>query len=276
MPQSMKNRPLTRRFRTAIPIACLLLLALPLTVYAQDHPEFDQYKLRIDGEWFYSNPSGTFEGQGENAPIDFQKDLGFSSYSTFGTEVDWKFTRKNHLIFKASRFNSSDQIVLQRTIVFQGTTFDVGLQAQGSLNAFLVSPGYQYDIIRRKRGHLGLGVQFNIFDTTAKISAQAQVTGNGEQEAARSASASLLAPIPVAGPQYRFYLTNSPRVFIEGDLYGMYFFGYGNYLSTSDSLGVTLTKHISLKGGYMLASRLIICSSRGNCAALTHFDSSEK
>jgi hypothetical protein len=259
MRQSMKSNSLSRCFRAAIPVACLLLLTLPSVVRAQDHPDFDQYKLRVDGLWFYSSPSGTLTGQGEEAPIDFQKDLGFNSYSTFGTSLDWKFTRKNHLIFEASRFNSSNEKVLERTIVFQGTTFDVGLQTQGSLNAVLYSPGYRYDIIRRKRGHLALGVQFNIFDTTAKLSAQAQVINNGEQqEAARSASASLLAPIPVAGPQYRLYLTNSPRVFIEGDVYGMYFFGYGNYVSTTDSLGVTLTKHIALKAGYQLASRLIV------------------
>jgi hypothetical protein len=66
----------------------------------------------------------------------------------------------------------------------------------------------------------------------------------------------LLAPIPVAGPQARFYLTNSPRVYVEGNLYGMYFFGYGNFVSTSDDLGVNLTKHLSVNAGYQLGSRL--------------------
>jgi hypothetical protein len=38
----------------------------------------------------------------------------------------------------------------------------------------------------------------------------------------------------------------------------MYFAGYGNFVSTSDALGVTLTKHISVDIGYQLGSRLTV------------------
>ena len=38
----------------------------------------------------------------------------------------------------------------------------------------------------------------------------------------------------------------------------MYFFGYGNFLSTTDAIGLTLTKHISLNAGYQLGSRLLV------------------
>jgi hypothetical protein len=217
--------------------------------------DFDDYKIRLDAFWFYSNPTGTIQGQGDTVPIDLVKDLNFSSYSTFSGKVDWKFTRKNHFYVAFSPFYTSRQTTLVRTIVFRGQTFVVGSTVQSDLHAFLVAPGYQYDIIRRKRGHLGLGVQFDLFDTTAKISAAAQVV-NGVQQGAVTASSSLLAPIPVAGPQFRFYLTDSPRVFVEGNLYGMYFFGYGNFVSTADTIGVTLTKHISVNAGYQLGSRL--------------------
>ena len=60
----------------------------------------------------------------------------------------------------------------------------------------------------------------------------------------------------MAGPQARFYLTNSPRLYVEGNLYGMYFFGYGNFVSTSDNVGITLTRHLSVNAGYQLGSRL--------------------
>lgn len=121
-------------------------------------------------------------------------------------------------------FNSSRETVLTRTIVFQGQTFEAGLTTQSSLSSPMYGFGYQYDIIRRRRGHLGLGAQINLFDSHASIKAAAQVTGDGVHHDAVSASASLLAPIPVAGPEFRLYLTNSPRLFVEGNLYGMYFF----------------------------------------------------
>lgn len=59
----------------------------------------------------------------------------------------------------------------------------------------------------------------------------------------------------------RFYLTNSPRVFIEGNVYGMYFFGYGNFVSSAGTLGFTVVRHLTLNAGYQLGSRLVVNNS---------------
>jgi hypothetical protein len=236
--------------------AFLLLLVLPAALRAQE--DFDQYKIRFDAGWFYSTPSGTIRAPGDTYPIDLVKDLNFSSYSTFAGKVDWKFTHKNHFYVVIVPLWSSRTTTLSRDIVWAGNPISAGAVTQSSLHSFEVAPGYQYDIIRRRRGHLGLAVQFDLLNTTAKISAAAQITGEGTQQAADSASKSLLAPLPVAGPQFRLYLTNSPRVFIEGNVYGMYFFGYGNFVSSAGDLGVTLTKHITGNAGYQLGTRFNI------------------
>jgi hypothetical protein len=151
--------------------------------------------------------------------------------------------------------------VLQRTITYEGQTFNAGLTTHSQLSAPTIAPGYQYDIIRRKRGHLGLALQMNLINASATISSAAQVTGNGTHYDAISASASLLAPIPVAGPDFRLYLTNSPRLFVEGNLFGMYLFGYGNFISTAGDVGLSLTKHLSVNAGYQLGSRLIVTNN---------------
>lgn len=245
--------------RFVVLLAMLVFLGAASKLHAADNgsDDFDVYKLRLDGFWFYSNPSGNIQGSGENDVIDIQKDLGFNSYSTFSGLVDWKFTRKNHLTFAVSPFQQNRNTVLRRTITYQGQTFNVGLETHASLKANLYAPGYQYDIIRRKRGHIGVGVQIDLFDANAALSAMAQ-TSNGVHYAAVSGSASLLAPIPVAGPEYRLYLTNSPRLFVEGNVYGMYLFGYGNFISTSNDLGLTINKHFSVNAGYALGSRLVV------------------
>lgn len=222
---------------------------------AQQSEEFDQYKLRLDAFWFYSTPSGTIQGNGDTVPVDFVKDLGFDTYSTVSGKVDWKFTHKNHFYISVSPFYTSQQTTLVRDITFKGQTFEAGTSVNSYLHALLIAPGYQYDIIRRKRGHIGLGVQFDLFNTSAKITQTGQTGGGGET---LSAKGSLLAPIPVAGPEFRLYLTNSPRLFVEGNVYGMYFFGYGNFVSTSDAIGLSLTRHISLNAGYQLGSRLVV------------------
>ena len=178
-------------------------------------------------------------------------------------KLDWKFTHKNHIYIMGIPYNSSHQTVLTRTITFQGQTFEVGLTVSSTMDSPLYIVGYQYDIIRRRRGHLGLGLQINLFDSSASIHATAQVV-NGVQHPAISASASLLAPIPVAGPDFRLYLTNSPRLFVEGNVYGMYFFGYGDFVSTSGDLGFTINKHVSVSAGYQLGSRLVVNNDASN------------
>jgi hypothetical protein len=236
----------------------LILFALALVVpllRAQTGTDFDDYKLRIDGFWFYSNPTGVLQDSTTGDVINLHRDFGFGSYSTFSGKLDWKFTRKNHLYLTGAPFDQSRTAILQRTIVFEGQTFNVGLITKANLSVPLIAPGYQYDIIRRRRGHLGLAFQFDLFNSEASLFAAAQAGNNNR---AITATKSLLAPIPVAGPQFRFYLTNSPRLFVEGNVFGMYFFGYGNFVSTSDNVGVTLNKHLSVNGGYQLASRLTV------------------
>ena len=255
-------------------LGCILHLAIPAAVCCQGpsgalastkqeaQEDFDQYQLRLDTFWFYSNPAGSIRGTAnvDSTSIDLQKDLGFNTYSTFTGKLEWKFTRKNHLYVTVSPLYTNHTTTLTRTFTFQGRTFSAGAVTRGDLHALLVAPGYQYDFIRRKRGHLGIGLQIDLFDTSAKISAPTQII-NGKPQAAVSASGSLLAPIPVVGPEFRFYLTNSPRVFVEGGCYGMYLFGYGNFVSTADAIGVSLNRHISLNAGYQLGSRLVVNQS---------------
>jgi len=245
---------------TVLSLVRLLLLGLAALAFVLSVPahaqDFDSYKVRLSGFWAYSTPSGSLQGSSDSGTINLQQDLGFNSYSTFVGKIDWKFTRKNHLYFVATPFNSSRQTILDRTINFQGQTFVGGATIQSSLKSYLYAPGYQYDIIRRKRGHLGIGVQVDLFDASAKISA---ATVNGGQS--ETATGSLLAPIPVGGPEFRLYLTNSPKLFVEGNVYGMYFGGYGNFVSTADTIGWTLTKYLSVNAGYQLGSRLVVTNN---------------
>lgn len=247
-------------------LAVLASVSTMFAVRASGQEEFDNYKLRLGGFWFYSSPTGTIQGHADSAPVNFQTDLGFGNYSTFSGLIDWKFTHKNHFYVVVIPLFTSKQFTLNRTITFQGQTFNVGGQVNSQLHSFFVSPGYQYDIIRRKRGHLGLAVQMDLFKSTAKISGTGQVSGEGSASGAVSASGSLLAPIPVAGPQFRLYLTNSPRVFVEGNVYGMYLFGYGSFVSTAGDLGVTLNKHVSINAGYQLASHLTVNGTQDRLA----------
>ena len=232
------------------------VIALVPQLRAADNDDFDTYKIKFNAFWFYTQPTGTFTGTGGNGTFDFQKDVSFQSYSTFSGGVDWKLTRKNHLLFTVTPFDRTKSFVASRTITFQGQTFDTGLSADANLQVNAYAPGYQYDIIRRKRGHLGIRVQLDLFDVQGSLDASAQVS-NGLPVVAHRAQGNLRAPLPVAGPDVRFYLTkNSNRLFVTGNVFGMYFFGYGNFISTFDTIGVSATKHLNIRAGYQLGTRL--------------------
>ena len=252
----MRRKKISALFSGAVLLASLSGVAFSQVV--AEKQDFDAYKLRIDAGFYYSNPTGSIHGASDNDTIDLTKDLGFQSYPTFSGKVDWKFTRKNHLYVTIIPLDTSRDTVLNRTFTFRGQTFTAGLATSSSLNTLAVAPGYQYDFIRRKRGHLGIALQFDLFNTDGKIIAAAQTTGDGVHHAAVSASASLFAPIPVAGPDFRLYLTNSPRLFVQGNVLGMYLFGYGNFVSTVGNVGFTLSKHFAVLGGYQLGSHLVV------------------
>lgn len=176
----------------------------------------------------------------------------FNGHRRCGLEI----YRKNHLTFEVTPFDRTKSFVAVRNISFQGQSFIVGTSISANLKANGYAPGYMYDIIRRKRGHLAIKAQFNIFDVLGSLDAGAQVV-NGTPVLAHRAQGTIRAPIPVFGPDVRFYLTkNSNRLFVTGNILGMYFFGYGNFISTFDTVGLSATKHLKIRAGYQLGSRL--------------------
>ena len=233
-------------------LAVLVMASPRARAGSEEHEDWDAYRLRLGLSWFYSQPSGRFTSENRSGFFDLQKDVGFNSYSTFYGKVDWKFTRKNHLFLAATDFDQSKTFRLNRPITFRGQTFNVNSVATGSLHTRFLIPGYQYDIFRRKQWNLGLQVQLNIFDVTGSFSAAAQVN-NGVPQAAAFSSSQIRVPLPTAGPEIRFY--PAKRFFVTANLQGMYFFGYGDFISSQGSAGFKLTKNIAARGGYYLGSR---------------------
>jgi len=219
---------------------------------SEEHEDWDAYKFRFGLSWFYSQPSGRFTSENRTGFFDLQADVGFNSYSTFYGKMDWKFTRKNHFFLAATDFDQSKTFRLNRPIVFRGQTFNVNSVAHASLHTRFLIPGYQYDIFRRKQWNLGLQFQLNIFDITGSFSAAAQVN-NGVPQAAAFSSSQIRVPLPTAGPEIRFY--PAKRFFVTGNVQGMYFFGYGDFISSQGGAGFKLTKNIAARGGYYLGSR---------------------
>lgn len=227
-----------------------------------DGPDLDTYKLRIQANWWFSHPSGSFSGEGNSGSFDIDKDLGFGDYSTFSGALDWRFTRKNHFTFGTAPVNSHKTATLQRTIEFQGETFDVGTTVKADIRSYAYVPGYQYDFIRRNHGYLGGTAQLELLDTSASL--EGTVTANG-QARSQTASGSFFAPLPIIGVHGLWYpMSNSDRVSLEGIITGMYFFGYGNFIASRGNASFGVSKHWRVELGYQMGSRLSIHGTSDN------------
>ena len=240
--------------RGAIVIVLFVVFAVG-SLFGQDKDsDPEAYKLRVDGQFWYANPSDTISGSSAQVPISFDKTFGFTDYSTFNADVDWHFKRKHHLFLAVSPNQITRTHVLQQTITFKDKTFLAGSSATGELRNYAFAPGYRYDIIHRPSGHLGILFQINLLDIKASITGTVLQPG---QVTVGSASGSLFVPLPVGGPDVRYYFLNK-RLFVDGNVKGMYFFGYGNFVSTAGKVGFNFGRHVSAVGGYQLGSHLAI------------------
>ncbi len=234
-----------------------LAFALPaLQAQEKEKADLDAHEWRVTGMWWFSHPTGDLRASGDQVSWDLSKDFNFSTYSTFTGAVDWHFKRKHHFTFAASPVYSSKSATITRDITFQGVTYHTGATVNADLNSLTFSPGYQYDFIRRRQGYLGLAVSLHLLDTSAKLAGIGTVNG---VTAVRAASGSTFAPLPVLGPEARWYpFHDSNRFSVQGGFEGMYFFGYGNFMFSQGTAQVRLYKGLDFKAGYQMGTRLSI------------------
>ena len=253
---AIQMSPARGRFSKVLIFTALsLFVALPAT-QAQEKGDLDAFKWRVDGNWWYSHPSGSFRASADKVEFDIDKDFNFGSYSTFSGGVDWHFKRKHHFTFDASPVNSTKTAILSRDITFRGVTYHLGATVTAEINSLAFAPGYQWDFIRRRQGYLALATSFNLLNTEAKL------TGVGTVDnvsATRTASNTVLAPLPVLGMKGRWYpIHDSSRFSLDGGLKGMYFFGYGNFVYTHGTVQVELHRNLNFTAGYQIGTRLKI------------------
>jgi hypothetical protein len=247
--------PASSRLIKSLIVLLSFCFALPV-LRAQAKEDLDDYKWRVTGMWWFSHPTGSLRASGDKVSVDLGEDFDFSNYSTFTGNVDWHFKRKHHFTFAASPVYSTKTATMTRDVTFEGVTYHTGATVTADLNSLTFSPGYQYDIIRRRQGYLGLAVSIHLLDTYAKLVGIGTVNN---VSAIRAASASEFAPLPVLGPTGRWYpIKDSNRFSLAGGFEGMYFFGYGNFIFSQGTAQLRLYKSLNFKGGYQLGTRLSI------------------
>jgi hypothetical protein len=94
--------------------------------------------------------------------------------------------------------------------------------------------------------------------TDAKLKTMgAIVGGSGSASGSPQAEGSLFVPLPAVGPDFRWYpIPHSPRLYLDGSLTGMSFFGYGNFVSGNALVGFPIGRHWDVHAGLPIGEPL--------------------
>jgi len=141
-------------------------------------------------------------------PIDLVNDLGIDE----GHLPDFRFVlraaRKHKFRVSFVPIHYSAESLLERTIVFNGTTYRFGLPITSDFEWKAWRFGYEYDFIARDRGYVGFIVEAKYTDVKLDMAALTL-----------SESATASVPIPAVGGAFRVYPAR--YVSISGEVSGM-------------------------------------------------------
>ena len=155
----------------------------------------EDYVVEVTGGMW--NPSPTIVTSSEQfgiigTEIDFGKDLGMIR------------RRHNELRLHYLPMVYRQSAVLERSLVFQGIAYDIGLPVDSAITWNAWRFGYEFDVVVRDRGFLGLIVEAKYTDIQAELDS----TIGREYTRAR-------APIPAIGAIGRMYITRFTPVTAE-------------------------------------------------------------
>ncbi len=130
--------------------AAVLLLALPAAAQ-----EFENFRIELSTSAWLVNPSGAI--QSGIAPIDLQRDLQIEQRQPhFFGKLVIKPSRRHRLIVEGVLYRLCGAANITRQITFASRTFTVRDFVTSEATIDYIAAGYQFDLVSRPRGHLGL------------------------------------------------------------------------------------------------------------------------
>ena len=206
----------------------------------------EDYHIEISGSIW--NPSPAIGGSSEQFgtfgdEIDFGSDLGMVRRTHNELRVTFKPARRHKFRLHWLPMRYQQSTVLRRQLVFQGVAYDVGLPVDSSIRWNVWRFGYEFDVIARDRGFLGVILEAQYTDIRAELESA------NAYEAVRAQ-----APIPAIGAIGRLYISRLTPITMELTAFRLpnsaiedYTASYLNF----DVYGtVNLTSMLGITGGY--------------------------
>jgi hypothetical protein len=211
----------------------------------------ESYHIEAGADYWFPDATITLSSTSLGIPgtvIDFKNDLGLTDQKFPAFQVQLKAGR-NKLRFQFIPISYSQSGTLSRSVVFNGQLYSIGLPVSSTLDWKAYRFGYEFDIISRDRGFLGIIAEAKYTDVSATLVVAPSGTRPGINEFDRAR-----APIPAIGGIARIYLVSS--LAITADITGFRLpdnaikNASGHYVDVDVYGTLNFTRNIGVKGGY--------------------------
>lgn len=229
--------------RRALAVPVLALLLVPAAARAQvGGPAPEDYGLRFEYLDFRATLAGEVEngsGEVEGTALDLADDLGIGSEGIREFRASLQFKRGHKLRGSYTSIDFGGDVPgVDEAFQFGLTSFPRDTQVATSLKGTLYSAEYEWDLMRRSSGHLGLLLGARIADIDALIVAPDE--GLREQD-------TLTAPVPVIGLTARIY---RGRLSVQGEVCGLTIGKRGTLVDAVGAVRFHVSDRMAIGAGY--------------------------
>jgi len=244
-----------RLIAASIGIVASLLAASPAAAQYGAQPVRDaatgeKYHIEVTGDLWHPTPDMIISSESLGIigdQIDFVNDLGIVTTTFKQLKIVARPTTKSKFRFEYTPIKYTAETTVQRSFVFNGQRYTVGLPVESEVTWKAYRFGYEWDFLYRDRGFLGLILEAKYTDINASLTASVIGTEFAHAQA----------PIPAIGLIGRVYPV--PNISITGEFTGLKYNAdavltgkdYGGKYYDFDIYGtVNFSDHFGAQAGY--------------------------
>lgn len=231
---------MSKRFLTCVFAIAALSAAAPETADAQysvprssERAVGETYWVEVMGGFWNPTPAGLIQSEEFGIPgseIDFIDDLGYEKKQFADFRAVIRPGRKHKLRVQYVPVSYTSETIFERTIVFNGQAYDVGLPVTTTFDWKVWRFAYEWDFVSREKFFVGAILEAKYTQVAAELNSPV----NNEFFRAKAPVPSLggivrVYPVPNAAVTFELSGIKIPRIddkyeakYIDWDLYGTY------------------------------------------------------
>jgi hypothetical protein len=182
-------------------VLVVLVLGVAGPVLAQSDNYLDRSSVGAGVFVATVNTSVSLNGENAGTSVDFENDLGLKG-DTHQVWVDgkWRLTPRQSLVLGYTLLSRSNTRNIERELVIDDTTYDVGVTFDSGWDTQYVAVAYRFSLVRNDSFEGGVSGGISYFGQKLSLHAVGTITGpEGESLAEKDVSKNLKVPAPLVG-----------------------------------------------------------------------------